>query len=48
MSWDLALPLLVCLATFLCMGWIYWAAKKMLMDPRAEEGVDAGSRGSSH
>lgn len=48
MSWDLALPLLVCLATFICMAWIYWAAKKMLMEPRAGEGVDSGSSRGHH
>ena len=40
MSWDLALPLLVCLATFICSGWIFWAAKKILVEPRSEDEID--------
>ena len=37
MSWDLALPPLVCGVTALLFGGIYIAAKKLLTDPRAAE-----------
>ena len=37
MPWDLALPLLVCLATGLLFVGIYFSAKKLLTDPRRAE-----------
>lgn len=43
MPWDLALPLLVCLVTLVLFGGIFWSAKKLLVEPRTEEGTDSGS-----
>ena len=40
MPWDLALPLLVCLVTGILFVGIYWSAKKLLTDPRAEEEIE--------
>jgi hypothetical protein len=37
MPWDLALPLLVCLATLLLFGGIYYSAKKLLAEPDGTE-----------
>ncbi|MBT6441452.1 MAG: hypothetical protein HOK61_03420 [Alphaproteobacteria bacterium] len=48
MSWDLALPLLVCLVTFFVMAGLFWIAKGMLVDPRVSEGVDPAGRNSDH
>lgn len=43
MPWDLALPLLVCLVTLLLFVGIYWSAKKLLVEPRAQEDADEAS-----
>jgi hypothetical protein len=37
MPWDLALPLLVCLATVILFGGIYYTAKKLITDQRTIE-----------
>ena len=48
MPWDLGLPLLVCLVTFILFFGIYWSAKKLMFEPRQEEGTDAGSDSARH
>ncbi len=50
MHWDLGLPLLVVLVTFILFFAIYWSARKLMFDPRREEGLDAdtGSQTGSH
>ena len=40
MHWDLGLPLLIMLATLFAMAGLAYIAKKMLLDPRKEEGRD--------
>ena len=40
MPWDLALPLLVCFATLLLFGGIYFSAKKLLFEPSETEERD--------
>jgi hypothetical protein len=37
MPWDLALPLLVCLATLIVFIGIYWSAKKILFPTEEQE-----------
>ncbi|MDP7343736.1 MAG: hypothetical protein QGI52_08070 [Alphaproteobacteria bacterium] len=41
MAWDLALPLLIMLATAIVGVLIYFSARKLMFDPRAEDGTDS-------
>ncbi|MDP6474349.1 MAG: hypothetical protein QF449_03115 [Alphaproteobacteria bacterium] len=47
MAWDLALPLLVMLATAIVGGLIFFSARKIMFDPRVEDGTDSVAEGGN-
>ena len=47
MAWDLALPLLIMLATAIVGVLIFFAAHKIMFDPRAEDGTDSVAEGGN-
>jgi predicted permease len=47
MEWDLGLPLLVMLATAIVGILIFFAGRKIMFDPRAEDGTDSVAEGGN-
>ena len=47
MAWDLALPLLIMLATGIVGGLIVYCARKIMFDPRTEDGTDSVAKGGA-
>jgi len=47
MQWDLALPLLIILATILVMAFMFIAARNLLLQPRKDDRTDENSEGAS-